>query len=53
MSRIPLDLQRRHERRWAARFSEPVKPVAFRKQRPERETEQIAGPERAEEKPAG
>lgn len=52
MSRLPLDVQRRHERRWAARFSDPVKPVASRKQKLERETEQIAEPERAEEKPA-
>ena len=40
MSIIPLDLQRRCEQRWAARFSRPVKPVA--KQGPEKESQQIA-----------
>jgi len=30
VSIIPLDLQRRSERRWAARFAQPAKPVAPR-----------------------
>jgi hypothetical protein len=44
MSIIPLDVQRRCERRWAARFSRPTESVAPRNQRPEREGQQIAGP---------
>ena len=44
MSIIPLDLQRRCEQRWAARFSRSVEPVASRKQRAERESQQIAAP---------
>jgi hypothetical protein len=44
MSNIPLDLQRRCEQRWAARFSRLVEPVASRKQGPERESQQIAAP---------
>lgn len=51
MNRLPLDVQRRHKRRWTARFSEPAKPIASRKQTRERKGEQIAGAERAEEKP--
>ena len=43
MSIIPLDVQRRCERRWAARFSRTTESVAPR--RPEREGQQIAGPE--------
>ena len=37
MSIIPLDLQRRCERRWAARFSRPIPSAAPRNQRPVRE----------------
>jgi hypothetical protein len=44
MGNIPLDLQRRCERRWAARFSRPVEPVASRRQEPERESQQIGAP---------
>jgi hypothetical protein len=44
MSIIPLDFQRRCERRWTARFSRSVEPVASRKQGPERESQQIAAP---------
>jgi hypothetical protein len=33
MSNIPLDLERRFEHRWAARFLRPVEPTAFQKQR--------------------
>jgi hypothetical protein len=51
MSIIPLDVQRRCERRWAARFSRPTESVAPRNQRPESESQQIAGPTRAKEKP--
>jgi hypothetical protein len=44
MSIIPLDLQRRCEQRWTARFSRSMEPVASRKQGPERENQQIAAP---------
>jgi hypothetical protein len=47
MSVIPLDFQRRYERRWAARFSRPTELVASRNQRPEREGQQIAGPSKS------
>ncbi len=50
MSIIPLDVQRRCERRWAARFSRPTEPVAPRNQRPERESQQIAGPDKSKRK---
>jgi hypothetical protein len=53
MSIIPLDVQRRCERRWAARFSRPTESVAPRNQRPEREGQQIAGPDRSNFKPGG
>jgi hypothetical protein len=42
MSIIPLDVQRRCERRWAAQFSRPMESVAPRNQGPERESQQIA-----------
>ena len=50
MSIIPLDLQRRCERRWAARFSRPDGTVAPRNQRPERESPPIAGPNKSKSK---
>jgi len=50
MSRIPLDFQRRCERRWAARFSQPVCPVASRKRGPEKGRQEIAGPDKSKTK---
>jgi hypothetical protein len=50
MSGIPLDFQKRCERRWAARFSKPAESVASRKQRPERESQQIAGSDKSKTK---
>jgi hypothetical protein len=50
MSVIPLDLQRRCERRSAARFSLRAEPVASRKQGPERGSQQIAEPAEAKRK---
>jgi len=47
MNIIPLDVQRRCERRWAARFSRPTEPVGPRNQRPEGESQQIAGPDKS------
>ena len=53
MSIIPLDLQRRCEQRWAARFSRPVEPVSSRKQGPERASQQIAAPGKSKRKTRG
>jgi len=39
MANIPLDLQKRYEQRWAARFSRPG-PTAPKKPRPERQQQQ-------------
>jgi hypothetical protein len=50
MSIIPLDVQRRCERRWAARFSRPTESVAPRSQRSERESQQIAGSDKSKRK---
>ena len=50
MSIIPLDVQRRCERRWAVQFSRPTESVSPRKQRSERESLQIAAPEQEQEK---
>ena len=48
MSIIPLHIQRRCERRWAARFSPSPGSARPRNQRPERESQLIgAGPEAA------
>jgi hypothetical protein len=40
----------RCERWWAARFSRPAKSVAPRNQRPERKSQQIAGPDKSQGK---
>jgi hypothetical protein len=50
MSIIPLHVQRPCERRWAARFSRPAESVAPRNQRPERESQQIARPDKSKRK---
>ena len=50
MSIIPMDVQRRCERRWAARFSRPTEPLAPRNRRPERESQQIGGPDKSKRK---
>jgi hypothetical protein len=42
MSIIPLDLQRRFEQRWAARFSRPKPSDALRKYQAERKREPVA-----------
>ena len=52
MSVIPLDLQRRCEQRWAARFARPVPPVTP-KQKLEGQDQQLAAPHRLQiENPA-
>jgi hypothetical protein len=43
MCDIPLDLQRKFEERWAARFVRPLPPVAP-KQEPEGQDQQLAAP---------
>ena len=50
MSIIPLDIQRRCERRWAARFSRPTELIAPRNQRAAKESLQIAGPAKSKRK---
>jgi len=51
MADIPLDLQRRFEQRWAARF---LRPAAPKKQELERQHQQLTkAPARAKEKPTG
>jgi hypothetical protein len=49
MSIIPLDLQRRYEQRWAARFARPVPPVAS-KQELEGQDQQLAAPTEGKKK---
>ena len=46
MSNIPLDVQRRCERRWATRFSAPTGSVTPRNPR-EGMSQQIAGPDKS------
>jgi hypothetical protein len=50
MSNIPLDVQRRCERRWAAQFSRRTESVAPRNQGAERHTQQIAESETEQKK---
>ena len=51
MSIIPLDVQRKFEQRWAARFLQP--PVPPQAHRPESQRQQLAVPAKSKEKPAG
>lgn len=44
MASIPLDLQRRFERRWAARFARRAPPVAPQEHQPESQKQQSAAP---------
>jgi hypothetical protein len=55
MSIIPLDVQRRCERRWAAQFSRPTESesVASRNHGPERESQHIVGPDKSKRTPPG
>jgi hypothetical protein len=50
MSIIPLDVQRRCERRWTARFSRSTESIAPRNQRAAKESLQIAGPAESKRK---
>jgi hypothetical protein len=49
MSIIPLEFQRRTERRWAIRFSRPTEAVAPRNHRPELESQQFAVSDKPDE----
>jgi hypothetical protein len=55
MCTIPLDLERRLERRWAARFLRPVSPAATPKHWLEERTQQLAAPGKGnrQDRPAG
>jgi hypothetical protein len=44
MASIPLDLQKRCEQRWAARFSRPAEPIVALKHRIERQDPELAAP---------
>jgi hypothetical protein len=50
MSSIPLDLQRRFERRWAARFLRPNPPTAPQKHQLEKQDQQPVAPGKGERK---
>ena len=53
MSYIPLDLQRRFERRWAARFVSPVASAAAKRIGMKVTANTLPRPAKAKEKPAG
>jgi hypothetical protein len=50
MCEVPLDLQRKFERRWAARFARPSPPPAPQAHQPESQNQQLAAPAEAKEK---
>lgn len=50
MSTVPLDLQRRCERRWAARHQRPQEPAATPKHRPEKQDQRLAAPAQGQNK---
>jgi hypothetical protein len=50
MSSIPLDLQRRFERRWAARFLRPNPPTAPEEHQLEKQDQQRVAPRKGERK---
>jgi hypothetical protein len=50
MCDIPRDLERRFERRWAARFSRPAKEHRLEGQQ---QLQRVTAPDKAKEKPAG
>jgi len=49
MSNIPLDLERRCEQRWAARFCRPAPPAAPQSQ-PQQQQQQLSEPAKAKGK---
>jgi hypothetical protein len=48
MANIPLDLQKRCEQRWAARFSRPAEPIVALKHRIERQDQELAATGKAD-----
>jgi hypothetical protein len=50
MCSIPLDLQRRFEQRWAARFFRPNPPTVPQKHQLERQDQQLAAPGKGKRK---
>jgi hypothetical protein len=53
MSLIPLDFQRRCERRWAARFARQAPKPSSPKSENEKQGQQLGAPAEPEGKPAG
>jgi hypothetical protein len=53
MSGIPLDLQRKFEQRWAARFASPVASATPKNISLNGSVNSLPRPEEAKEKPAG
>jgi hypothetical protein len=49
MSILPLDIQRRSERRWAARLARPTEAVAPRTHRLERKSQHLAAADKPNE----
>jgi hypothetical protein len=52
MSTVPLDLARRSEQRWAARFQRPREPAATPEHRFEKQDQQLAAPSNGKRKTA-
>jgi hypothetical protein len=50
MSNIPLDLQRKFEQRWAARFARPVPPSVPREHMDEKLDQQLVPPGKTKKK---
>jgi hypothetical protein len=44
MNTVPLDLQRRSEQRWAARYRRPLEPAATPEHRLQKQDQQLAAP---------
>jgi len=53
MCDIPLDLQRKFEQRWAARFAQPTPPVGSQKLKHEKQGQQLAAPAKNKRKTRG
>ena len=50
MCTVPLDLQRRSEQRWAARFQRPVESAVTPKHQPREQDRQLAAPRKGKRK---
>jgi hypothetical protein len=49
MDTVPLDLQRRFEQRWAARYRRPLEPVATPEHRLKKHDQQLTAPEQRQD----